>query len=556
MKKALQKITVVLHPQNPQGFVLPFTMLITVLILFLTVSSMTLLSKQVYFSRLSKESQVAYYAADDAIACATSLDDSYLGADGIGIFPYSSTTNLGIFHSGSPSYVSYKYIDTVLASTSERLTAASLAIGGGVITVATSGPNAVMCSQSPIFDTDPASVSAFATSSTDFVYHFINPATHVPEVEYGQTSTYKMKMALGDGTFRCAKVTVHKTPSYRQIIAQGYSSCNINITSVERAVVNTTVAEGLNPADNITSAYDFFVQDVCLDASAHVIDNKSPLDVSCISTRNLLQGEVLPYHKHDQNGGDSSAPYGWLRSDSYPSPTSDKYIVQTFDFGATSGHYFGVNDTSSDGFNIFETRGLYSSLLSNKNTTGSTFYFIAPKCSIGSLISVDDYDSWVLSPSYVTDGGNANMVTQLSAQSSDASCPGSFDSSYTEWSVVPSVTYKSGQSLRTLQSKHFSNSTTASSDNFVEMYFTRELGATRWEKWERTYVDAGVSHGHNEISVAASLDASNVCNNTPGYQLLAGHTWYRVDCREWTNIRPKDNASSDSPSFWPIPSIF
>ena len=42
--------------------------------------------------------------------------------------------------------------------------------------------------------------------------------------------------------YRCAKVTINKTQSFRQVIAQGYSSCNGTGNTVERAVINTTVA--------------------------------------------------------------------------------------------------------------------------------------------------------------------------------------------------------------------------------------------------------------------------------------------------------------------------
>jgi len=49
-------------------------------------------------------------------------------------------------------------------------------------------------------------------------------------------------MNLGDNTERCAKVTVNKTPNYRQIISQGYASCpgTRGSTPIERAVVSET----------------------------------------------------------------------------------------------------------------------------------------------------------------------------------------------------------------------------------------------------------------------------------------------------------------------------
>ena len=97
----------------------------------------------------------------------------------------------------------------------------------------------------------------FTVSGTDYAYHFIHPAdgtlaAGLPEIEYGQTSTYTMKMDLGldpadltntSRLYRCAKVTVNKTLSFRQIIAQGYSSCTVGAGTIERAVVNTTITQ-------------------------------------------------------------------------------------------------------------------------------------------------------------------------------------------------------------------------------------------------------------------------------------------------------------------------
>ncbi len=220
-----QKNQLFVH-KHPRGFVLPFTMLITVLVLFITTGVLTLLSKQQYFSKIYRQTQTAYYAADDAISCAITIDDSYAGADGLGIFPSSSSSPM-------------TYISDVLTYVSAR-------IGTSI------NMNDITCGQSPIFVAGGASYfnPNFTVLPTDFEYHFINPITILPEIEYGQTSTYNMRMDLGvdpdDITgvrhlYRCAKVTVNKTVSYRQVIAQGYSSCDGTSGSIERAVVNTSV---------------------------------------------------------------------------------------------------------------------------------------------------------------------------------------------------------------------------------------------------------------------------------------------------------------------------
>lgn len=149
------------------GFVLPFTMLISVLILFVTTSALTLLSKQTYSSRIYRQSQSAYYAADDAMACALSIDDTYVGADGMGIFPSSTTTD--------PS----TYIDDVIA----YVNAKRLAKDVPEPTSSRTGASAITCGQAPIFE--PAT-SSFAISPTNYVFHSIDSGDEEGKTEIGR----------------------------------------------------------------------------------------------------------------------------------------------------------------------------------------------------------------------------------------------------------------------------------------------------------------------------------------------------------------------------------
>ncbi len=230
MNNFLKKNNTTSHIKFTQGFVLPFTMLIAVLVLFVTTGALSLLSKQQYFSKMYKHNQVAYYAADDAISCAISIDDAYVGTDGLGIFPSSSTT---------PT-TPLLYIDNVLAYVNLTRTPPVTKTN-------------LRCGQSQIFAAggDPSFNPNFIITNNNFIYYFTNPVTSLPDTEYGVTSSYNMQMDLGldpsDVTgiqhlYRCAKVTINKTQSFRQVIAQGYSSCNGTGNTVERAVINTTVA--------------------------------------------------------------------------------------------------------------------------------------------------------------------------------------------------------------------------------------------------------------------------------------------------------------------------
>lgn len=206
------------HFHNNSGFVLPFTLFICGIMLLISVSISTILTKQIFFSIVSKESQLAYYAADNAIACALSIEETYSGTSTAGIFPSEAldpdTTDDHIYN-----------MMAIVTQVNDTRAAAQLP------PLATA-PYDIICAQSRIFDTN---------SPTNF---YVNPVNYVRQLgegltEEGKTSSYNMKMDLGDNNYSCAKVTINKTPSFRQIIAQGYSKCDRPTGSIERAVINT-----------------------------------------------------------------------------------------------------------------------------------------------------------------------------------------------------------------------------------------------------------------------------------------------------------------------------
>lgn len=216
--------------RESKGFVLPFTLFICAIMLLISTSISVILQKQIYFSQIARESQAAYYAADDAIACVLSIDETYVDAEGGGIFPYSTTTTF--------SEVDDKLI---MKATFDYTTSNRAAQTPPFTPLANSYPE-IKCSKSTMFDSTSNSTSKFTIKGV-FSRTIPDPTdTSATITENGRTSTFTMKMDLGDGkTFRCANVTVHKTPSYRQIIAQGLSRCDRPDGSVERAVIDTTI---------------------------------------------------------------------------------------------------------------------------------------------------------------------------------------------------------------------------------------------------------------------------------------------------------------------------
>lgn len=196
-----------------KGFILPLTLFVCMILLSIATSISVLLAKEIYFSRITKLSQVAYYAADDGLMCAAMIDEKFVDPDtGLGIFPYDAITTS----------------QSVLNKINTERTNAGLA----AITL-----NDIECATSSVFD--PAITGIVSTPKT-FNVGGSN--------QNGMSTTFNMKMDLGGGEYRCATVSVNKTPSYRQIIARGFAHCgNLSAYPIERAVISTSVNSYYDP---------------------------------------------------------------------------------------------------------------------------------------------------------------------------------------------------------------------------------------------------------------------------------------------------------------------
>jgi hypothetical protein len=194
-----------------KGFVLPFTLVVCVIILTIATGISIILTKELYFSKLSRLSQVAYYAADNGLMCATMVDDQYVDpVTGLGIFQYDDTPTS----------------QTVLDGVNTQRTARGLS---------NLNLNSIKCATSAIFDT---SISGFS----------VVPFTRVDSegnLDNGKTTTFNMRMDIGNGDYRCATIVVNKTASYRQIISRGFASCStVYAYPIERAIVSTSETSG------------------------------------------------------------------------------------------------------------------------------------------------------------------------------------------------------------------------------------------------------------------------------------------------------------------------
>ena len=205
--------------KNVKGFILPYSLLLSLIILVISSGISMILIKELYFSILNRESQLAYYAADEGVMCATYIDDGFIDqSSGVGIFPYSQLSiNTWINGIVMPS-VNSQRSSKGLSSVDVR----NIGCATSIPLISLSG------TPTSIFVTNSDTLGGAYTSYT------------ATDGSQGVASTFFLKMDLGNSTYRCAKVTVNKTDTFRQIISRGYNTCDMTSTRLlERAIISS-----------------------------------------------------------------------------------------------------------------------------------------------------------------------------------------------------------------------------------------------------------------------------------------------------------------------------
>jgi hypothetical protein len=306
----------------------------------------------------------------------------------------------------------------------------------------------------------------------------------------------------------------------------------------------------------------FMIQNVCLDARGAVVEGVSPIDDNprCVAERNLRPGENLPYHKDDHPSpwDKASAPQGYQRHDSFPVRTAEfgTVVEHSYDFGVGDGRRFGVFDAGKgDGGDITLLQSNEASYAATEDGGAGFQLFVGPHCQ-GPVNAAGLEDSWLIARL----GGDreAPLLGQAVAHLDDlrqgrqSICPARLNAAFTRWYVEP-VRYRAapGQgtpiTLTTLISEHYGGADPGSADHVERFYFTRELGSTRWERWQ----NVSRSHGFTPAQVAAMaarFAASGRCSKAP--VPAGGAPLALIDCREWTLIVPPQNPSGDPPGFF------
>jgi hypothetical protein len=302
---------------------------------------------------------------------------------------------------------------------------------------------------------------------------------------------------------------------------------------------------------------DFLTQNVCLDGAGKVLADVSPADRDprCVGQRDLRPGEPLPYHKHDHPSPDqrAAAPTGYQRHDSFPVETLGlgTVVEQSFDFGAGDGRRFGVFDNGSDGGDIAVLSPGVAAIGATEDAAG--FGLWVGECR-GEVTPAALGHSWIIAEAAsgrpMPDGETIARLNGVRGGRHDA-CPARFNAAYTRWHIAP-FRYRAapGQgkpvTLTTLISAHYGGADPVSADHVERFYFTRELGGTRWERWQNAGGDAQFSAAAIDAA-AKRFAASGRCSAVAP---PAGAHFLLVDCREWSDIVPPADPAGDRPGFF------
>ena len=307
---------------------------------------------------------------------------------------------------------------------------------------------------------------------------------------------------------------------------------------------------------------DFLIQDVCIDSAGTVL-SISPLDKSCTHLRNLKPNELLPYHKHDWSEANSSETDGYQRSDSVALLTRDlgEVIISTFDFGdgiRRVGFYDGEN---GDGFGLFSiSEGWAGSMMTLDRSGGPQLFVDLDRCSDKvSLASI--MGGWRFGPSDLTKNPSGTTLQRIKRVNKlGVPCPTKGTFSTTHWFMTDfkpmSRHGEAARSLKTLVSEHYAGDPAKPFKNMERMYFSRDLGRMRWERWQNlSSQPLGNEEPGKEMS--EKLEESGRCNGGEGRPHYEG-LWSMVRCREWTNIIPASFNHGDRLSEWlkPIMTLY
>jgi hypothetical protein len=314
-----------------------------------------------------------------------------------------------------------------------------------------------------------------------------------------------------------------------------------------------------------TSPIDFFIQDVCLDKSNKVIIGASPLDIRCVTTRDLAVGEPLPYHKTDNpDDVEERLPKkGDIRFDAIPFQTvlgiaaadiadgpnsNSKYW--TYDNGPDAIHMYAASKNSVYHVFSLDHSGPYRQVTEHcmTNTT-------EPDASVdgNGVVGLIDgkFGAQIsgafknLTAKYVNTSGSCPEI-----KNPDGGSTAIWKFDINQWSVIgsPGVITPPLLTLYNVASKD------PTSSHVETVFHTREFGQIRHETWKNIanpeWKDEDVL---NFKKSQAKIISDRLCDTPAPKQPFPngpGSEWILVSCRQETKIIAPYSPNGDSPSVW------
>jgi len=315
------------------------------------------------------------------------------------------------------------------------------------------------------------------------------------------------------------------------------------------AIVTATVCVALLVMSASASEliHDYMVQDVCVDSDDQAIPGLSPISADCIRHRDLKPGERLMYHRHDwpSYAHLGRHPQGYQRGDSVPYQTTRLGIISvtTWDLGDGERQFGRYDGVKGDGGSfVILSQKFVGSMAAIDRRNGVQLFVNMDSCK-GQINSDSLKVGWPFFSTRMDSERSGLVHSRLKVTKALGSCPARYSHIHTEWFALdfkPMVaTGKSGsRSLSAIVSSHYSGPDMDRSPNMERMYFSRELGRMRWERWQNLLIQ----ERPNDRKRATRLRNSGKCVAAAPAPKWPGE-WVMVACREMTNIVPSDDSA-------------
>ena len=214
-------------------------------------------------------------------------------------------------------------------------------------------------------------------------------------------------------------------------------------------------------------------------------------------------------------------------------------VLQTTDFG-DDRRKFGQFDLGDGGQVAVFSDTSVSMGLTEDGGAGLQF-FLGPNCQA--------MNAWVIVDRRFATQPAGDMVARITRN--PAACPGRMGYAFTQWDVQP-VDFRTSSGgrqghavLSTLITEHYGGHTIDAASNMERMYFTRELGYTRWERWQNVTRRPSAA----DRQAAVTFARTGRCEPQRPSPSTASE-WVMIDCREWTQMAPPAAPGGDPASFW------